>query len=77
MQAIISRFRKRIQIPRTTLLIAVETAITLVSAEKPNTYKLITSPRTVPRVVLRDTEGRGQEVKYQGWDVGYVKYNFA
>jgi len=76
MQAILGWFRKRIQIPRTTLLLAVETEITLVSAGKPNTYKLITSPRTVPRVVLWDTEGNGQEAKYQGWDVGYVKYNF-
>ena len=76
MQAILSRFRKRIQIPPTTLLLAVETEITLVGTRKPNTYELITVPRTVPRVVLLDAKGNGQSVKYQGWDVGYVKYNF-
>ncbi len=76
MQTILGRFRKAVPIPPTTLLLAVETEIILVGAGKSNTYELITVPRAVPRVVLMDTEGNGQSVKYQGWDVGYVKYNF-
>ena len=76
MLGMLGRTKRQQRIPPTVLLLTVETDIHLAPAGEPDTYKLLTIPRTKPKIILKNSEGKKREANYGDWWIGNIAYDF-